>query len=154
MSRRRQRLKALCIGCTMLISSPSWAVIIEPGQGDLLINQGHGFKPVKKQINAKVGDSVMVRPGGTATVVYDDGCRVNVQPGAVATIAPVSPCASGSNAQDHDNYCTPGHEHDCYSTWQSYLMYTLLAGAGIFIGYEASRPGNPTPGPRNCLSAC
>jgi hypothetical protein len=42
----------------------------------------------------------MVAPGGTATVVYDDGCKVAVQPGSVTTIAPLSPCASGSSAQD------------------------------------------------------
>jgi len=145
MGKRPYRLRALCIGCTMLMSSPCWAVIIEPGQGDSLINQGHGFKPIKSQAKAKVGDTVMVRPGGAATVVYDDGCRVNVRPGAVTTIAPVSPCASGSNAQDGNDYCTPGHEHDCYGSWQDWLMFTLLAGMGAFIGYEANAPGNPTP---------
>jgi hypothetical protein len=86
------------MGCTILISSPSWASVVEPGSGDLTINRGQGFKPVTSRINANVGDSVMVGPSGAATVVYDDGCKVSVQPGAVTTIAELSPCAAGSNA--------------------------------------------------------
>jgi hypothetical protein len=100
MAKRSRLVSGLCIGCTLLISSPSWAATVEPGFGDLTINQGQGFKPVKSGMNANVGDSVMVGPGGAATVVYADGCKVTVQPGAVVTVAPLSPCASGSNAQD------------------------------------------------------
>src|SRR5215472_324791 len=96
----RNLFKALSIGCSLLMSSPSWAAIIAPGKGDLSINQGQGFKPIKSPINANVGDSVMVGPGGSATIAYEDGCKVSVQPGAVVTIAPLSPCASGSNAAD------------------------------------------------------
>lgn len=98
--KRRPLFTAIAIGCAVLVAGPSWAATIEPGSGDLTINQGQGFKPAKTQTRANIGDSVMVGPGGTATIVYDDGCRVNVQPGAVATIAPLSPCASGSNAAD------------------------------------------------------
>ncbi len=86
MGRRRHLHRALCIGCTILMSGPSWAATVEPGYGDLTINQGRGFKPITSRISANVGDSVMVGPGGSATVVYDDGCKVNVQPGAVTAI--------------------------------------------------------------------
>ncbi len=91
-------IAALC--CAMLLSSSAWAASVEPGQGNLSINQGQGFQPVNSRIDANVGDSVMVAPDGSATVVYEDGCKVAVQPGAVTTIAPLSPCASGSNAAD------------------------------------------------------
>lgn len=74
--------------------------MIEPGYGELTINQGQGFKSVTSRTSANIGDSVMVGAAGNATIVYDDGCRVPVQPGAVATIAPLSPCASGSYAAD------------------------------------------------------
>src|SRR5690242_712532 len=100
MAKRSRLFTALCIGCTMLLSVQSWAAVIEPGLGDLTINQGHGFKSVTGRATANVGDSVMVGPGGSATVVYDDGCKVNVQPGAVVNIAPLSPCAAGSYAAD------------------------------------------------------
>lgn len=95
---KRPFLGVFCLA--MLLSSSSWAATIEPGQGSLTINQGEGFQPVNSRIDANVGDSVMVAPGGSATVVYGDGCTVDVQPGAITTIAPISPCASGSYADD------------------------------------------------------
>jgi hypothetical protein len=107
MGNRSRLFSALSIGCSLLVASPSWAAVVEPGDGDLTVNQGQGFKPVKSSSTANVGDSVMVAPGGAATVVYDDGCKVSVQPGSVTTIAPLSPCAAGSNAQVGPSWCPP-----------------------------------------------
>jgi hypothetical protein len=101
----KRRFCAFCV--SMLLSSTTWAATIQPGQGDLSLNQGKGFQPINSRIDANVGDTVMVGPGGSATVVYDDGCKVDVKPGAVTTIAPLSPCASGSNAQDPNSYWAP-----------------------------------------------
>jgi len=96
---KRPLAGAFCFGFAVLLASSTWAATLEPGQGDLSVNQGQGFQPVNSRVDAKVGDSVMVSPGGTATLTYDDGCTVTVQPGSVATVAPLSPCASGSYAQ-------------------------------------------------------
>jgi hypothetical protein len=74
---------------------------LEPVQGELWINHGKGFEKVlASKIEAKVGDSVMVSPGGIAKVSYADGCQANVKPGAVMIITKLSPCASGSLAAD------------------------------------------------------
>jgi hypothetical protein len=111
----------------MLLSTSSWAATIEPGQGSLAINQGQGFQPIDSRVDANVGDSVMVAPGGSATVVYEDGCKVDVQPGSVTAIDPISPCASGSYAQDGSN-------------WTGALIMGAAAGAAIGFGaYEASQ---------------
>jgi len=67
MGKRRPFFNALSVGCALLVASPSWAAIVEPGIGDLTINHGQGFKPVTSHANANVGDSVMVGPGGSAT---------------------------------------------------------------------------------------
>jgi hypothetical protein len=96
-------LRLVTFGCATLLVSSSWAATIEPGQGNLSVNQGQGFQPVNSRVDANVGDAVMVGPGGAATVTYEDGCKVTVQPGAVATVAPISPCASGSYADDTHN---------------------------------------------------
>lgn len=121
---KRPFLGAICLA--MLLSTSSWAATVQPGQGSLTINQGQGFEPVNSRIDASVGDSVMVAPGGSATVVYDDGCKVTVQPDAVTTIAPISPCASGSYAQD--------------SNWAGALVMGAAAGAALGLGiYEASQ---------------
>jgi hypothetical protein len=133
--RKRGFISLLCIGCAIVIASPSWATIVEPGVGDLSINQGKGFKPVKHRINASVGDAVMVGPGGTATLTYDDGCKVKVQPGAVITIAPLSPCAAGSNAAQGSWLC---------DAWQVCVFWGVYAVVGSLIGYEISQIGGPT----------
>jgi hypothetical protein len=145
MGKRRPFFSALSIGCAVLVASPSWAAIVEPGIGDLTINHGQGFKPVTGGVNANVGDSVMVGPGGSATIVYEDGCKVDVRPGAVTSIAPLSPCASGSNAQNYNN-CpigSDGRPH-CQDDWGWAIGAGLLAiGLGVGI-YEATKSNGTT----------
>src|ERR1700722_4633379 len=114
----------------IILSNSTWAATLQPGAGQLSVNQGQGFQPVNSRVDANAGDSVMVSPGGSATVVYDDGCKVDVQPGAVATIAPLSPCASGSYADDSNT---------------DYLAYGMLAVALGAIGggiYAATNNAN------------
>jgi hypothetical protein len=134
----------------LLVASPAWATSIEPGQGDLSINQGNGYQPVTSHLNANVGDTVMVGTGGAATVVYDDGCKVNVQPGAVTTIAPLSPCASGSNAQtSYNSNCgrgPNGEPYDCGPDWAAIAFGVVAAGAlGIAIWEATKKNGATTP---------
>jgi hypothetical protein len=109
---------------------------IQPVQGDLSLNQGQGFQRVDGRISANVGDSVMVGPQGAATVVYPDGCQVGIQPGAVATIAPLSPCASGSFAADNGLGDSP------------WLLGGLAVGgaAGLLI-YEATQRSSAPASP-------
>jgi hypothetical protein len=127
----------LSFGCAVLLTTSAWAATLEPDQGDLSVNQGQGFQAVNSRVDAKVGDSVMVGPGGAATLTYEDGCTVPVQPGSVTTIAPISPCASGSYAQTGNNNGTD---------WMAgAAMGGLALGLGAFAGYEASKsPNNGT----------
>ena len=43
------------------------------------------------------GDTIVANPGGSAQIVYPDGCVIDVLPGSVAVINAQSPC-SASNA--------------------------------------------------------
>ena len=129
------RLLPCVLSCAVLAVSPCLAATVEPGQGSLSINHGQGFGPVGGQMTAQVGDSVMVAPGGAATVVYEDGCKVAVQPGAVTTIAPLSPCAAGSYAQDSD------------FNWGGVAM-GVVAGGLLGLGiYEATRSSSGSGAP-------
>ena len=128
MAKQRSAIGAFC--CAMLLTSSTWAATLEPGKGSFSINQGQGFQPVDSRIDANVGDSVMVGPGGSATLVYDDGCTVGVQPGSVTTIAPLSPCASGSNAAIAD--------------FGPIVFGTVAVGAGAGAGYLASQSSSST----------
>jgi len=86
---------------SILAGPPSLAAIIERVGGDLSINrQGQGFETGSQTAIANPGDFVMVSLTGFANIFYADGCKITLQPGAVMVIAPLSPCAARSNAQD------------------------------------------------------
>ena len=57
-----------------------------------MVNQGSGYLQVVGATDAGPGATVVVNPGGSAQIVYPDGCSVAVQPGSVYTISPQSPC--------------------------------------------------------------
>jgi hypothetical protein len=138
--KRHPFFSAMAVGCAVIAASPCWAAAtVEPGSGTLTINRGQGFKPAKSAAEVKVGDSIMVGPGGAATVVYDDGCKVDIRPGAVTTIAPLSPCASGSNAQEPPWLCHPDQTHDCGLTAGSIAFWAAWLGMVGFISYEISQ---------------
>jgi hypothetical protein len=146
----RAILTLTCLGGALFYGAASWAATpttVEPVKGDLWINHGKGFEKVSSKIEAKVGDSVMVNPGGIAKLTYPDGCQANVKPGAVTTIARLSPCASGSLAADleaHPIYtkAAPAPVAGPEFVWWPFV---LLAGAGAGIGYLISE--QPSPGP-------
>jgi hypothetical protein len=143
----------MAIGCAVLTASPSWAAVVQPGVGDLTINHGQGFKPLTGAANANVGDSVMVGPGGSATIVYDDGCKVDVRPGAVMAIAPLSPCAAGSNAQNPN--CppgSPGYPYCGQPDWVGPTIAAILAALGIGIAAWRASEGNGTTTPISPMS--
>jgi len=149
MPKRRTAWCAFC--CAVALNSASWSATLEPGQGNLSVNQGRGFQPVNSRVDAKIGDSIMVSPGGSAAIVYDDGCKVTVQPGAVTTIAPLSPCAAGSNAADMGVPPARGAGYPAPppDTGDPWLLATVgvLGGAALGVGiYEATKSsGSTTP---------
>lgn len=124
----REWLGAVCFSTAFLFGTATWAADVQSGQGDLSINQGQGFQPVNGRVDANVGDSLLVGPNGSATVSYPDGCQVAVQPGAVTTIAPLSPCASGSYAQQTNNP----------PDWTPFVIGGIVVGGLVGVGIAAA----------------
>jgi hypothetical protein len=105
----RKSIRGLAtLGIAVMYGTASFAATLSPVAGDVMINQGQGFQKVGGQLEANVGDSVMVGPKGHATIAYSDGCNFNVQPGAVFTVSALSPCTSGSFAQEESPRLSPG----------------------------------------------
>ena len=75
-----------------LFSTSSFAAMVNVTQGQVLVNQGSGYQQVAGSVDVGPGATVVVNPGGSAQILYPDGCSVAVQPGSVYTIAPQSPC--------------------------------------------------------------
>jgi hypothetical protein len=86
-----KRLFALsCAAC--IVSSGVQAATLGAIQGNVLVNRGGGYKTVKGATNLTPGDIVMAQAGGSAQIVYPDGCVVPVEVGAVVTVGEASPC--------------------------------------------------------------
>ena len=86
-----KRLLALsCAAC--IVASGVEAATLGAIQGNVLVNRGGGYKTVKGATNLTPGDTVMAQAGGSAQIVYPDGCVVPVEVGAVVTVGEASPC--------------------------------------------------------------
>lgn len=76
------------------VSTTANATTIQDINGSVSVNSGSGYNAVGAQTNVSTGDTVTVGPGGSATIVYADGCRVTVAEGQVVAVQELSPCVS------------------------------------------------------------
>lgn len=82
---------------------PSFAATVEPVEGEVAINRGDGvFRHATGSVEATIGDSLMVTPGGLARIIYADGCAVELKPGTVVTITAESPCKAPADVASPD----------------------------------------------------
>lgn len=76
-------------------SLPSQAATVGSIEGEVLVNRGDGYRPVKGTLNnVSAGTQLMVRPGGSALIRYSDSCAVRV-PAGVWAVDDAPPCADG-----------------------------------------------------------
>jgi hypothetical protein len=91
------------LGFGGLFSVPSFAATVEPVQGEVAVNRGDGvFRHAPGSLEATIGDSLLVPPGGLARITYPDGCVVDLTPGTVVTITTDSPCKAPSDTASSD----------------------------------------------------
>ena len=99
--------------------------------GDLLINQGNGFRPVAGMAIVGAGSIVMVAGGGSAQIAYGDGCIVNVAAGRVEMIADRSPCSSTQKTNPITTGAVPAVEAAAASSLSTFSMAGMVGMAGI-----------------------
>ena len=93
----RTSLWIIGVLASLLVGPWAYAATVNATQGQVLLNLGQGYKQVTGSSEAGPGAIVAANPGGSAQVVYPDGCSVTVTPGMVYTIAPQSPCGNGGS---------------------------------------------------------
>jgi hypothetical protein len=92
-------LKTL-VATSLLLSSGAFAADAAPStavlgkqQGTVLVNQGEEFITAGDAQALKAGDRVMVMEGGSADILFPDGCVLPLSAGSMAVIPEVSTCA-------------------------------------------------------------
>ena len=76
-------MMACVAGCYGFSAS---AATVVPYAGEVFVSQGVGFQKINGATVVKVGDAVMVSPGGLAQVHLDDGNVITVSPGKVLSV--------------------------------------------------------------------
>ena len=141
---------AVAIGM-MSMAGVAQATTLDAVQGNVFVNQGAGFKPAQGGATLEIGDAVMVKAGGTASLIYADGCSTAVAVGAVVSVGAQSPCATRASYPKpyHSGVYDPRDSREAPPSSQtSYapggIDPGLLIAGGIAIGvgiYAVNRSG-------------
>lgn len=120
------------------------ATAVESIDGTVRVNRGSGFSVLQGSATVKPGDTVMADPKGKGRLVYGDGCSVNVKPGAIVTVAEVSPCSLTAQANDRDRQ-DAGFLPPIDPT-TGLLVAGGVAGLGTGLGFALGNNGGGTGG--------
>ena len=66
--------------------------VLSQVSGEVMVNAGNGFKTAGAATKLRLGDQVLVSPGGAAHVTLENGCAIPVSPGDIVTIAEEMAC--------------------------------------------------------------
>lgn len=127
------------LAAVLSLSAANAASTLENLGGTVRVNQGKGFAVVQGAGAVNPGDTIIADPKGKGRLVYGDGCTVNVNPGAIVTVAEVSPCSLSAQVSDPSQ---PGGPN------VGLIAVAGIAGAGaVAAGVAASsnRGGNNVP---------
>jgi hypothetical protein len=129
----------------LLVASYAHAATLTGIQGEVLVSRaGSDFRPVQNTTDVFPGDSVTVKPGGIAHIVYSDGCDVTVQTGGIITVTEPSPCAARLRAaQDPANLPPPTQGITTGTIVVGGLALTGIAAGVILLSRDKSKPASP-----------
>jgi hypothetical protein len=123
-----------------LDSTGALATTVEVVQPQVFVNRGDGYKPETKTSGVSAGHIVMAAPNGSAKIVYDDGCVVEVQPGAVVSVYETSPCQAQTGAVDTSSQVAAGS-----GSRRGYILAGVVV-AGVVGGVFALTSGGDDDG--------
>jgi hypothetical protein len=92
----------------LMFAFPAQSAVLEALQGGVLVSRGgSSYQLVDRPTQLRAGDSVLANPGGSARVVFENGCAVDIQPGMVFTVGEAPPCDSvGGETTGSTDYTT------------------------------------------------
>lgn len=97
----RRSLRAGAAAVLMLGSVGSaQAAIVQVVSGEILVNEGAGYKQAPSDRPVKAGDQVMVKGDGKARIIYSNGCFVEVPRGVVRVVLTEDQCQVGNSVSN------------------------------------------------------
>ncbi len=132
-------LRVIATATAMAVGSVgvAQAAFVENIVGDVKVDFGQGFVPVKTPAALKRGDRVMAGPKSSAQIQYPGGCYTNVPVGKVITVGAENTCAV-ANVVDAG---TVGESHHMATT--IIAGGALIGGAALIIGSKKSSSSSP-----------
>ena len=67
--------------------------------GKVSVNQGREFVPAQSEMRLKPGDRVMIADNASATITFDDACKMDLGASKVVTVPAKSTCAGAELSQ-------------------------------------------------------
>lgn len=106
--------RAIVAGLALVSMTPlADAAKVVPLSGEILVNSGAGYHRITEAVELKPGDAAIAEPNAQASLIYDDGCAIDVRPGMVAWVEPTSPCEKTSDRiRDPDTTLMPSRVFD------------------------------------------
>lgn len=77
-------------------SAVALAATVQNVAGPVSLNNGNGFRAIASGAPANAGDVVMAGAGGSAQIVYDNGCVENVESGTTVNVGEAPACTQGA----------------------------------------------------------
>lgn len=90
-------------GVLVVLACQAMAASVNVKSGSVSLSQGQGFAGILGSTSATAGDVVMTGANGRAEIVYDNGCRILVEPGQSVSIKSAPPCGEAYQAAATDS---------------------------------------------------
>jgi hypothetical protein len=117
--------------CCCVLTHAASAATVTVTAGKVAISHGNGFAPITGSTSARPGDLVLTGISGSAEIIYDNGCRQPVRPGAVTAVAETPPCKAANGAPD-SGWFTQTTEEPNTKYWP-YLLGAAAVGGGVAV---------------------
>lgn len=123
------------IVCGVLAPASVRAATLTVLTGEVFLSNGQGYQAVSGQINVEPTDCLLINPGGSAEVTYDDGAIVKLGSGSTMCVGSSAADQAGQNASSLTG-----------DTGTNYMMLGLV-GVGVIGGAIALSQGGGSDHP-------
>ena len=124
-----------------LFATNAAAVTLSNVEGSVSVNRGDGFQPASIGAPLSSGDRVRAGAGGSANIVYENGCSTRVAPSQVAVVLATPPSCQGASLKDGPVVAPAGFSSE------TLLAGALVVGAGVGIAVALSNNNNTQVSP-------